>query len=477
MNTTKKIAYNSLASLGLRALYVLASLLIVGLMTRYLGRTTYGEYATVLAIVYVFAVLADLGLYNITLRDIARPGADEQKIIQNNFTIRFLAGLFLFGGGALLVWFLPYPSLVKKGVLVAGAGFWLLSNINVLIGVFQKHLRVDKVAVTEFLGRLFQLALVFYLIQKGAGFLTLVAALAAGSLLNFILIWYFLRPYAPLKLRFDFGFWRQTLKQSLPLGVASIFVMIYFKLDTVMLSLMKTPADVGLYSVAYKVLENFVFLPTMLIGLIMPLLAKYFVANFARFRRVADTTQRIFLLVAIPLTLGGVFLAKQIIYLLAGSDFAPAASALRWLMVALSLIFLGALYSNMLIAANLQKKLTLVYGVGAVVNLALNLVFIPRFSYNGAAATTVFTELLVTFLMFLFLARQIKFRPSFRSAWPPLLAGAAMAVFLFFFQAWPFWALVVGGSLIYGAFLYFSAGVRREDLRLIFSKNADNQKT
>src|SRR3989339_346134 len=112
----RKIAYNSFVSSGARVVGLALSLITLGLVSRYLGQAGLGYYATVLAFLYFFTILSDLGLYSICLREISRPGADEAKIFSNAFTLRFFAGLVTFGLAPLIVLFFPYSSEIKLGV-------------------------------------------------------------------------------------------------------------------------------------------------------------------------------------------------------------------------------------------------------------------------------------------------------------------------------------------------------------------------
>ncbi len=471
MSVKKQIAFNSLASIISRVIYTLVSLVIIGVMTRYLGEEGFGEYSTVLAVVYVFTVLADLGLYSITLRDISRSGANEIKIVSNSFTLRTVAGLFLFTACSLVVWLLPYSLEVKQGVMIGSLAYWLLSNVNVLLGVFQKNLKMALVGLAELAGRLMQLGLMFLAVKLNLGFTAIIWTMVVGTLAHTSLIVALSRRFVPFRLEFDFVYWRQLLKESLPLAASSVLVMFYFKFDTLMLSLMKSQEDVGIYSVAYKVLENLIFLPTMFVGLVMPLISKFFFKDLAYFKRIANSTQRVFIIIATPLFFGGALLAQKIITLLAGKNFLPASGVLVVLLASLVFIFFGALYSNILIAIGKQKFLTLIYGLGAVFNFGLNLFFIPRFSYTGAAITTLLTELAVTVAMAWILYRKIKFVPSFRPAWSALAASLLMAGVIYWLRPWGLLELAVLGGIIYFACLYALGGVKKDDLKLFLRKD------
>jgi len=461
----KKIFYNSVISSGARIIGLVLSLIIIGFITRYLGKDGFGYYSVVLAFLYFFTVLADLGLYSICLRDISKINANEKKIINNSFTLRFFAGLFIFSLAPIVVYFFPYTNEVKFGVLIGSFGFWMMSNHQVLMGVFQKYLKMDKVAIAELVGRLFQLVLISFFIWKKLSFLFIISAFVGGALINFILVLIFIRKYIRISFEFDFVFWRSLLKESLPLALAIIFTVIYFKLDTIMLSLMKPPADVGIYNLSYKFLESLLFFPAMFIGLVMPLMSKYAFSLREKFNKVIQESLDILLLFIIPLIIGVFFLSKQIVVLIAGEDFLLSAGVLNLLIIAGGIIFLGVLFSNMIISLKEQRKLAYIYGTGAVINLIANFIFIPKYSYYGAAWTTILTEFIVTVLMLVVLYKVLRFLPSFNSVFKYVLAGLVMMIPLYYLHNLSLFILIILSILVYFSFLYLINGIPLKNIK------------
>jgi len=460
----KKIAFNTLIAAGTRVLGLTLSLITLGLIARYLGQEGFGYYTTILAFLYFFVVLSDLGLYSVCVRDISRFPAKEKEIASYTFTIRFFSGLLIFSLAPLIVHFFPYPSSVKLGVLIGAVGFWLFSNQQVLLGVFQKYLCLDKVALAELFGRLSQLGLVIFFIWQKADFLFIVGALVVGALINFVLVFFFSQKYIPISFKFDFSFWKNLLKQSLPLGLATLFTAIYFKIDTIMLSLIKGPIEVGIYGLAYKILESLLFFPAMFVGLIMPLISKYAFWDKVKFKEISQKTLDILLMFIFPMW-GGIFLlSERITVLLAGKEFLISGDVLDILIIAAGIIFLGVLFSNILIALDQQKKLTYIYGFGALINLIANFIFIPRYSYYGAAATTVLTELLTAFLMGMVIRRVISLTFPLGKFVKYSGATLMMVLFLFLFQSLPLSLLIGLGAVIYFVFLWMSGGISRAEI-------------
>jgi len=116
----------------------------------------------------------------------------------------------------------------------------------------------------------------------------------------------------------------------------------------------------------------------------------------------------------------------------------------------------------------LEISLTYIYGAGAMINLVANFIFIPKYSYYGAAGTTVFTELIVTALMVIILYQVLKTLPSFILLFKYLLAGLAMALLLYFLAGWPLFILIILAVLVYFGVLYSIGGIStREVLALV----------
>lgn len=466
----RKIAYNTLISAGARIIGLALSLVTLGFLTRYLGSSGFGQYSTVLAFLYIFVVLADFGLYSICVREISRPQADEKKIVSNAFTIRLVLGLSFFVLAPLVGLLFPYNLDIKMGILIGAFGFWMMSNHQVLMGVFQKYLKMGRAALAELAGRLVHLGLVVFFVQQQLGFLYLIGALVGGAVVNFVLVFLLTQKYVTIRLDFDFVFWKKLLKESLPLGMASILTMIYFKLDTVMLSLFKPQADVGIYSLAYRILESLIFFSAMFVGLIMPLMSRYAVLDKAKFKKITQKTLDILLIFVVPLVIVTFFLSDKIIVLISGQQFILSAGVLNILIIATGVIYLAVLFSNMIISIKQQKILVYLYGLGALINVVANLIFIPKYSYYGAAATTLFTEIVVTALMFWVLAKYLKYSLSFRSVLRPMGAALVMALALYIFSSWSLFGLMLLATIVYFSVLYLIGGFSAKDVLALIQR-------
>lgn len=469
MAVARKIAYNVFFNATAKIFSTILALVSIGFITRYLGKEGFGDYATVMAFFSFFGSIADLGLYSIATREISRVGANEKKIMGNVFTLRIFSSFLVFIFSP-LVFFLPYSQDIKVGIMIAAASFVFSSSYSVLNGIFQKNLTMDRVAITEFLGKIIQLGIVVGAVKLELGFSSIIFSLFFYMAFNFIIILFLSRKYIPFKFEFDFRYWKKFLKESLPMGIAATISFFYFKMDTILLSIIETSAEVGIYNAAYKIIENITFFPAMIIGLILPLTSRYIFTNPKKFQQVSDKTFKFFVVLIVPIVIGTLFLADGIIKLIGGIGFAESANTLRVLIFSLAFIFFGTFFNNILLSGNLQKKLMFVLSFCAILNISLNIILIPNYSYVGAAYTAVGTQFFVAIFGFLLSKKYLSYSPKIKNWSSIFISGIVMSIFFFFLQKINFFILAFGGTLTYLLMLYITKAISKEEIKSLFNR-------
>ena len=153
MKLSSKIAYNTIVQFAGKAISTVLGLVSLAMMTRYLGQAGFGSYTTITNYVSFFAIIADLGLTLVTVQMISRPGVDEKKALNNLFGLRLASIILFLGLAPVIAIFLPYTPYVKIGVMIAALSFLFPALNQILIGLFQKRLRMDKSVIAETLSR------------------------------------------------------------------------------------------------------------------------------------------------------------------------------------------------------------------------------------------------------------------------------------------------------------------------------------
>lgn len=422
----KKITYNIIFNGVAKVISIALALFAIGMLTRYLGTEGFGKYATMLAFFAFFSAIGDFGLYSIATREISRENADESWILSRVFTLRMFISTCIFLCTTLFVWFLPYEKDVQISILIASVAFIFASGYGLLNGLFQKHIAMDKVAISELSGKVIQVAIIIYVIKAQLSFFYVALALLITMLWSFVILFFWSRVYTRITFRVDIPYWNTFLKESAPMGISAIVTFLYFKCDTILLSLMQNQHDVGIYGAAYKIIETLIFFPAMVVGLVFPLFSRYITTTPDLFNKITNIIIKIFTIILIPLIIITVLLAPEIIAIVGGSAFADAAPVLQVLIFALGFIFFGQLFTNILIAGSHQKKLMYILVAAAIINIMANLIFIPRFSYMGAAYISVVTESFVTFCAIFLVIKKTPFRYMSMRLFYAILAGCIM---------------------------------------------------
>jgi len=329
---------------------------------------------------------------------------------------------------------------------------------------------MDKVAISELIGKVVQVAVVVAAVKLNLGFDWIMSSLLLYMIVTFFIVFVWSRKYIRFKMHFDFGYWKEFLKESLPMGIATIIAFLYFKMDTILLSVMRGSGDVGIYNAAYKVLENITFFPAMVVGLVLPLMSANIFTDRKNFEDISNKTFKFFIILVVPIVIGTLFLSEGIINLIGGAGFAESASVLRIIVFSLAFIFFGNFFNTILIVGNLQKKLMLVLGLAAIINIVANVIFIPKFSYVAAAYVSVVTEMAVVVLTAYLVVRKIKYVPKIEKI-PGIIMGALfMAAFLLVFKGFNFFFLALGSAATYFLFLWAFKVIKTSEIMSLISK-------
>ncbi len=474
MSLTRQVAHNMIYQVAGKLLSTVFGLLALGIMTRYLGQEGFGGYTTIVAFLQFFGIMVDFGLTLTTVQMISEPGADENKITGNIFTLRFFSALIFLGLAPLVVLFFPYSHTLKIGVTITTFSFLFIALNQVLVGLFQKHLSMWKVAVSENVGRVVLLAGIALVVFFNLNLVAVMAAVVLGSAANFIINFIFSLKYVRIKFVFDWQVWKEIYRRSWPIGLSIAFNLIYLKADTIILSLSQNQSSVGLYGASYRVLDVLTTFPMMFAGLILPVLtATWAEGNLERFRRIAQKSFDFLIMIIVPAIFGTLFLGERLMKLVAGDDFALSGTILKILILAAGAIFLGTLFGHMVVAVKKQRVMIWGYAVVAVVSLLGYVILIPRYTYWAASWITVFSEGAIALLTFFVVWKTTGIVLSGKILLKTAIASLAMSAILYFLAAANLLFLIALGAAVYFATLYLLRGYSKETITEILKLSGE----
>lgn len=475
MSLTRALALNTGVQLAGKIVSTGLGVVIIGIMTRYLGQEGFGIYSTANAFLQVFALLMDLGL-NVTLIALlgehAHDKAYEKRCVSALFTLRIVMAVFVIGLLApIAAWFTPgYSPLLKGTIFLLTASFFFPALNQVVTGVQQRHLKMQTSAIGEVLGRIVLLIGLLIATRLHWELLPIVCFVSAGSFANFLLCYLHTKRYSALTWNWDPTFWKSALQRSWPVGVSIAFNLIYFKADTLILSWVRSTAEVGIYSAAYRVLEILITIPFMYAGLLLPILSRFWAHKEKKqFAELLGRSVDITLLLIMPMMMGVWILGTPLMTFVAGKDFAASGEIIRILILAVGIIYLNVVFSHAVVALDAQRKMLGVYIATALITLAGYLFFIPAYGMIAAAWLTVFSEICVGLGSMMVTRRYSSLGLRGKTGLAALGASVVMAICI-----WPLRTLwvpipIVGGAIAYLGSVWLFGGISKTMIQNILT--------
>lgn len=467
MTLSAQVAYNTIIQIIGKAVATVLGLAVVAIMARYLREVGFGQYTTIITFLSFFGIIADFGLTLVTSQMISRPGNNQAVLLNNLFSLRLISAIIFLGLAPIIVLFFPYEPIIKLGVAVAMLSFFFTALNQILVGFFQKNLSMSVVAIAEVASRVLLLGGVIITAYLNLGLMSILIATVAANLASFIMHYWFSRRFIKIGWQIDLTVWREIIRKSWPLGLTIFFNLIYLRADIFILSLLKNQADVGIYGATYKVIDVLTTLPFMFAGLILPILTSEWAGkNFLKFNQVLQKSFDAMVMLAIPLIVGAQLTAGPLMLLIAGENFSQSGYLLKILILAIGFIFIGCLFAHAVIALDKQKNIIGAYIFTALTSLAGYLIFIPRFSYYGAAWVTVYSELAIALLSLYIVIKYGQFKPKLAVILKSSAAALIMALSLYFLIGkFNLVLTILLAGAIYLFCLYLFKGLAKEDFK------------
>jgi O-antigen/teichoic acid export membrane protein len=361
--------------------------LFVGIwIARYLGPEQFGLLSYALAFVTLFSALASLGLDDIVVRDIVRDPASRNEILGSAFFLKVIGGALSFLASTGSIFLLrPTDSLSHwmVGIVAAGAvfqamniiEFWFHSQVQAKYSVIAKNAAFIICAVIKIGLILVKAPLIAF------AWVSLVEIVIGSTAL---VVAYRYRGLRLQDWRVSLEKAKILLRDSWPLVFSSIVIMVYLRIDQVMLGEMIGSEEVGIYSVAVRLAEVWFFVPTAIYWSVFPSVveakAQSELLFYERLQKLYNLMALSAYAVAVPVTLS----AQWLVGTLFGEDYVRGGPMLAVLIWANVFISLEMARSSFLTAMNWTRIYFLTVFLGGVLNVVLNYYLIPKYGGMGA---------------------------------------------------------------------------------------------
>jgi PST family polysaccharide transporter len=457
-----RVLQNTAVLLGGRGISIVLSAGASVLLTRYLGSERLGQFGAIYAYLGLFTWMTTLGIEPVLVREISKERGSASNLMHTAFILASFLSV-----GALLATILVAPWAGFNGhlrILLILAGFeFILIPFRLPAIIFQVDLRQWYAATINVVRQGVWFAVVTILWLLGASLLYVVLGRLLATAIESSLTWAYSRKFLSEGKKFLRERSGKILLHSIPIAFTSLLSMVYLRIDQVMLHKMASDFVLGQYVAAVRVSELFEFLPAAFIVSMAPVLSVS-VNDPKRFQDYTDKLFRYFMIASSGICVFMSAGAGLIVRVLYGSQFLPAGPLLAVLIWSEIAVFFATVVYNVLIAKNQQWLLPVPTLVGAAINVALNVVLIPRYGAAGAAwATLVSYTVAWTAVLFFFKETRPLIWHGLRFA-IPITGFALFAVTCALFVSTHHITRILTACILFGLSIWLAKLIKRSDV-------------
>jgi len=381
-------------------LRMVAGLLVGIWVARYLGPEQFGIFSYAIAFTSLFNSIAKLGLDGIVIRDLVKEAENRDIYLGTAFWLKLLGALLMLGIVAIAMQLTSSDPLTNLYILIIASGA-IFQSFEVVDFYFQSKVLSKFVSICKMAQLFISSLLKLYFIYTGAEliYFVLVTLLDQVTLALSLYIAYRFQELGSFYGHFNKAIAKQLLKDSWPLIFSGLVIMIYMRIDQIMIKEMLGERDVGLFSAAVRLSEVWYFIPVIISTSLFPSIvnAKKISDKLydTRLRRLYTFMIWLAIMIALPMT----FLSNWLVTLLYGEAYREAGQILMIHIWAGVFVFMGVASSKWFISEGLQRHLTINTVAGAIMNILLNIFLIPKYGIYGAAIATVMSQALASYFM------------------------------------------------------------------------------
>ena len=446
------------------------------LMARYLGVNNYGIFGFAVSVSSILAIIDDLGISAHVVRHVSTDYDSTPKYVGNVIPLKIILAVINLIVTPIILLLLRVDEYAIFITLLFTIEIIFKSYTNSLFGVFQAFEEGKYQGIGNILMNVSTLVFILISIYADLGLLGVSISYVLANMLSFIYAYYILNKHiAKPKFEFDWEFCKKITLLSLPFAVTGILYPIYYSIDIVMLTNLVGDYATGIYNATYKLISLLTLFYSVYTAVIFPVMSKFFKNDKKLLVMSYEKSIKYLMLVIIPIAVATMFYSLDIIQLIYGNQYDDAASVLSILIWTVCLLFISGASNTLLNASHKEVTVTKIYGMAAIFNVVLNFFMIPYLSYDGAAITTVLSDVLIVALQ-TYVIHKIGYKVNKRlySDLIKIAIGSSVLGIALYFLNLNMWVAIPVGIVIYFAVVYLLKFFDKDDeyvIKEILGKN------
>lgn len=446
----------------------LLSFVLMVFIARSLGDVGVGQYSFIFAFGSLILLLGNPGLEYIIVKEVPADKGLLATYGGNILSLKIVLAVLAVSVTVVLSLLVNKTQSLIYSLLIVCVIYGFNAVGSTFSSILHANERMDLTSLAQVAERVVALGFGVIVLYWARSVLYLVLVLLVSRVVREIFCFYFSNRYFTPVLRRDWLIWKELFIKSIPFSLSIFFLYIYYRIDTVMLSLMVNDQVTGWYNAAYRLVDVVNYIPFLTVAAILPPMARSSKQDRELLRDIFNRSFRYLTILGMPIGVGMYLLSPRIIELVYGQGFGNAAFALRILIWGEILVFVNYLGGQFLNVVDKEKIYTTIIGITAGVNIILNLFLIPRYTYFGAAWATVACEIIVLCLIYYYIRGVLGNLTFLSTVWKQITASVVMGIIVVKCDELPLWYVVPIGVASY--FLVFSVlrGFHEHDKDALF---------
>ncbi len=370
-----------------------ANIFLTIFLARNLGPDNFGILNYLLAILFLFISISSLGVNPVLINKIVKNKKNNINSLINAYYLRFITSIICYLIFLLIINHLNKNIIYLNYSLIIGL-IIILKSCEVLFSYFEAKSLLKYIVISQSFGFFISALVILYSVINGLDNIYIYYALVLDLIIVFILIniFYFFN-FNDQFYNFDFFIIKDLILKSLPVLISSLSIILYMRIDQIMIKEMLNEYQLGIYSVSVRYIEIFHFIPKIIIISILPMLLVSKEYNLKLYNLNKLINKFSFVIIFL------IFISTDFLIPIIFSDiYTESIMVTKILSLSLFFVYLGVINEHWYVSKNLQKFYAINVSLGALLNIVLNYLFISHFGLNGAAYATLLTYVFIIFL-------------------------------------------------------------------------------
>jgi O-antigen/teichoic acid export membrane protein len=452
---TRKITLDTAALFFGRAVGLLLGIVRLNFLATYLGVANFGILNFAAYFASLFQSLFDLGLSQLLTRELSRDLSRSKDLLGTVAVLKvvmvFLASLVV----GIAVVLSHFDRVTNRAILLTTVAVAINGIAMAFLSAFQAHRKMVLVSITNIVNDVILSAAIILLIPRFPAVNTALILAGIVSLANLvILLRVYTRTVGVPQFRVDVPAWRLLLKEGTPMAVSAFGISTYTFIGPTVLKYTRGEVEVGIYSAAYKLISILTLIPVAFTQVVYPIFSDFSANARHKLGKALQDSLRVMVEISVPLAVGTLILAPNIISLLYPESFFGSVPVLRLLIAGTALGYLAWILVSFLLAVEHQDYCMWNSLAVAALVLVANLIIAPRFGYLGVASIAATTDVALFLSLYTYTARIGFPVHDFTILLKVVAAAGVMGLVVYLLRDGYLVLVILSGICIYGILLY-----------------------